>query len=100
MSNVKFTICRCDWDDYYDYRIIISNGKGHVRVSFFFDQIIISDLFVVKEYRRKGYATKMLDKVDEIIGDRQATIVPENEWCRDWYIRRGYLIVDDVQLIK
>ena len=43
--NLDFWVCRCDWDDYFDFRIIADCGKGHVRVSFFPDEVFCSVFF-------------------------------------------------------
>ena len=40
-----FCKCRCDWGDYFDFRIICDSGTGHVRVTFYTDEVVISDLF-------------------------------------------------------
>lgn len=85
-------VCKCQWQDYYDYRIMMQNGEGHVRVSFFKDKIVISDLFVVEEQRHKGYATILLNKVDELLKGQKAVIYPIEEWHRKWYEKRGYII--------
>lgn len=85
-------VVKCEWQEYYDYRIMMSNGEGHVRVSFFDDETIISDLYVAEEHRRKGYATILLDKVDELLNGKKATIYPLEEWKREWYEKRGYVI--------
>lgn len=67
---------------------------GHVRVSFFENEIIISDLFVNKECRNKGYATALLDEVDRLLDGRKASITPLNDWTKEWYLSRGYIIKD------
>ena len=96
---LDFQVCRCDWDDYFDFRIIADYGRGHVRVSFYPDQICISDLFVRKDYRNKRYGTALLDYVDELIekfGEgKEVTIVPLTDWEKDWYTKRGYKIVEE-----
>lgn len=88
-------VCKCRWKDYYDYRIMLPNGEGHVRVSFFKDEIIISDLFVSEKHRHKGYATSLLDKVDELLNGKHATIYPLEIWQKKWYEKRGYTIYED-----
>ena len=97
--NLDFWVCRCDWDDYFDFRIIADCGKGHVRVSFFPDEIIISDLFVGVDKRREGYGTALLDYADKLIkkfGEgKQASISALTDWEKEWYIRRGYKIIDE-----
>ena len=85
-------VCACNWKDYYDYRIMMPAGEAHVRVSFFKDEIIISDLFVDEKYRNKGYATILLNKVDELLNGKQATIYPLEPWQKLWYEKRGYII--------
>ena len=85
-------VCTCNWKDYYDYRIMMPAGEGHVRVSFFKDETIISDLFVDEKYRNKGYATILLNKVDELLNGKQATIYPLEPWQKLWYEKRGYII--------
>ena len=85
-------VIKCQWKDYYDYRIMMPNGEGHVRVSFFSDEIIISDLYVVEEHRHKGYASILLNKVDELLNGKVAVIHPLEEWHIGWYKRRGYVI--------
>ena len=97
---LDFWVCRCEWKDYFDFRIIAEYGKGHVRVSFYPDQIIISDLFVREDYRNKRYGTALLDYVDELIErfgaeDQVVNIVPLTDWEREWYIRRGYKVIDE-----
>lgn len=96
---LDFWVCRCDWDDYFDFRIIADCGRGHVRVSFYPDQVCISDLFVREDYRNKRYGTALLDYVDELINTfspgGEVYIVPLTDWEKDWYIRRGYKIVDE-----
>lgn len=89
---VEPIICKCQWKDYYDYRIMLPNGEGHVRVSFFTDEIIISDLYVSEEHRHKYYATTLLDKVDELLAGKKAVIYPLEEWQEKWYEQRGYII--------
>ena len=32
--DLNFWVCRCNWSDYFDFRIIVDYGRGHVRVSF------------------------------------------------------------------
>ncbi len=98
--SLDFCVCRCDWDDYFDFRIIAEHGKGHVRVSFYPDQIIISDLFVREDYRNKRYGTALLDYVDELIDrfgieEHVVNIVPLTDWEREWYTRRGYKVIDE-----
>jgi GNAT superfamily N-acetyltransferase len=71
-----------------------------VRVSFYPDQIIISDLFVREDYRNKRYGTALLDYVDELIDrfgaeDQVVNIIPLTDWEREWYTRRGYKIVEE-----
>lgn len=88
----KPIVCKCQWEDYYDYRVMLPNGKGHVRVSFFKDEILISDLYVSEEHRHKGYATILLDKVDELLNNKTATIYALEEWQKEWYEKRGYII--------
>ena len=85
-------VCECKWKDYYDYRIMMPLGEAHVRVSFFRDETIISDLFVDEKYRNKGYATILLNKVDELLNGKQATIYPLEHWQKLWYEKRGYII--------
>lgn len=85
-------VCKCQWKDYYDYRIMLPNGEGHVRLSFFTDEIIISDLYVSEEYRHKYYATILLNKVDELLAGKKAIIYPLEEWQKKWYEQRGYII--------
>ena len=67
-------------------------GEAHVRVPFFRDETIISDLFVDEKYRNKGYATILLNKVDELLNGKQATIYPLEHWQKLWYEKRGYII--------
>ena len=98
--SLDFWVCRCEWEDYFDFRIIAEYGKGHVRVSFFPDQIIISDLFVREDYRNKRYGTALLDYVDELIDrfgaeDQVVNIIPLTDWEREWYTRRGYKVIDE-----
>jgi len=92
-------VCRCDWDGYFDFRIICMQGTGHVRVSFYPDQVIISDLFVSENQRNKGYGTALLNYADELVekfGEgKQATITPLTNWEREWYTKRGYKIVEE-----
>lgn len=96
---LDFWVCRCDWEDYFDFRIIADCGRGHVRVSFYPDQIIISDLFVREDYRNKRYGTALLDYVDELIekfgSGKDVCITPLTDWEREWYTRRGYKIVNE-----
>lgn len=92
-------VCRCDWDGYFDFRIICMQGTGHVRVSFFPDEIIISDLFVKVDKRGERYGTALLDYADKLIkkfGEgKQAGISALTDWEKEWYIRRGYKIIDE-----
>ena len=91
---MEFLKIRCEWKDYYDYRIMANDASCHARVSFFQDgQIIVSDLFVVKEKRCKGLATELLNEIDMLVGNREISIVPSNNWQKEWYIKRGYKIV-------
>ena len=96
---IQVWCCRCDWKDYFDFRIIGDYGNGHVRVSFYPDQIIISDLFVHKEKRRKRLATALLDYVDELVllfGDgKKVTILALEDWEKEWYERRGYEVIEE-----
>lgn len=71
---------------------MMPSGEAHVRVSFFQNEIIISDLFVDEKYRNKGYATILLNKVDELLNGKQATIYPLEPWQKLWYEKRGYII--------
>lgn len=88
-------VCKCQWKEYYDYRIMMPNGEGHVRLTIYEDEAIISDLYVADEHRHKGYATILLDKVDELLGGQKAFICPLEEWTKIWYERRGYIITKD-----
>lgn len=92
------TVCRCDWDDYFDFRIICKGGAGHIRVSFYPDQVVISDLFVNSNYRNKGYGTALLNYADDLIekfGEgKQVNIIPLTEWEKNWYKRRGYNVIE------
>ena len=96
---LNFWVCRCDWGDYFDFRIIADNGKGHVRVSFYPDLVMISDLFVQKDYRNKRYGTALLDYVDGLVdafgNKKNVRIIPLENWEKDWYESRGYNVVDD-----
>ena len=97
---LDFWVCRCDWSDYFDFRIIAEYGKGHVRVSFYPDQVCISDLFVREDYRNKRYGTALLDYVDELIEKfcpvgQDVCITPLTDWEREWYTRRGYKVIDE-----
>lgn len=97
---LDFWTCRCDWSDYFDFRIIADCGRGHVRVSFYPDQIIISDLFVREDYRNKRFGTALLDYVDELIEkfgseDQDVCITPLTDWEKEWYTRRGYKVIDE-----
>jgi GNAT superfamily N-acetyltransferase len=96
---LNFWTCKCKWDDYFDFRIIANEGIGHVRVSFFSHWVTISDLFVREEFRNRRYATALLDYVDELINKFapgvEVDIVPLTDWEKDWYIRRGYKIVEE-----
>lgn len=96
--NLDFWVCRCDWDDYFDFRIIADYGRGHVRVSFYQDEIIISDLFVRVDKRGERYGTALLDYVDELVQKfgkgKQASISALTNWEKEWYTRRGYKIID------
>ena len=101
----ELLVVKCKWQEYYDYHIMMPNGEGHVRVSFFDDETIISDLYVAEEHRCKGYATILLDKVDELLDGRKAVIYPLEEWQREWYKQRGYAIgveksIDEEELNK
>lgn len=92
--NEQIIKIKCTWKDYYDYRLVLGDGSGHVRVSFFDDsQIIISDLFVTEDKRTNGIATRLLDEADKIICGRPACITPLEEWQQKWYEHRGYKIV-------
>jgi len=97
--NLPFWICKCDWGHYVDFRVLIDQGNGHVRVSFYPDQIIISDLYVSEKYRKRGYATALLNYADFLVLEygkgKKATIVPLTDWEREWYIRRGYEIIEE-----
>ena len=88
---------RCQWNDYYDYRLLIDN-IGHVRVTFMSDYIMISDLNVVPAYRKQGIGDMLLDEADEIIRNENTElpvyICPLLDWESEWYSRRGYLIAD------
>lgn len=92
-------ICRCNWEDYFDFRIIADSGKGHVRVSFYPDQVCISDLYVKEDCRNMRYGTALLDYVDGLIQnyapEKEVTIVPLTAWEKEWYTRRGYKIVEE-----
>ena len=91
--------CECKWDGYYDYRIICYDGIGHIRVSFYPDQVIISDLYVKEDERRKRYGTALLDYADKLIQKlapgKDVCITPLTDWEREWYTRRGYKIVNE-----
>lgn len=90
---MKILKIRCEWKDYYDYRLMAEDASCHVRVSFFPDgQIIVSDLFVVKEKRHNGLATKLLNEIENIVGNKEISIVPLYDWQKEWYIKRGYKI--------
>lgn len=97
--DLNFWVCRCNWSDYFDFRIIVDYGRGHVRVSFYPDEIIISDLFVREDKRGEGYGNALLDYADELVqkfGEgKQASISALTGWEREWYIRRGYRIIDE-----
>ena len=97
--DLNFWVCRCNWADYFDFRIIVDYGRGHVRVSFYPDEIIISDLFVREDKRGEGYGTALLDYADELVqkfrAGKQASISALTGWEREWYIRRGYRIIDE-----
>ena len=49
-------------------------------------------MFVDEKYRNKGYATILLNKVDELLNGKQATIYPLEPWQKLWYEKRGYII--------
>lgn len=90
--STEIIVCKCQWIDYYDYRLMYADGTGHARVSLYPDEVIISDLFVVTEERRKGKATKLLDKIDELVAGREISITPLEAWEATWYQSRGYVI--------
>ena len=97
---LRFTIFKCDWGQYWDYRIIVSllfKPIGHVRITFYSGhKVCISDLFVDKSFRRKHIGTALLNKADFIINKvdskHRIYICPVNEWVRNWYIKRNYII--------
>ena len=68
-----------------------------MRVSFFPDEVIISDLFVKVDKRGERYGTALLNYADELIkkfGEgKQASAL--TDWEKEWYIRRGYKIIDE-----
>lgn len=96
---LKMWVCRCDWDDYYDFRIIADYGQAHVRVSFYPEWVVISDLFVKEDIRNHRYATALLDYVDELTKKfapgKEVVIVPLTDWEKEWYERRGYKVVKE-----
>lgn len=96
-EEINLIVCNCNWLNYYDYRIVTLDGKGHVRVSFFDDEILISDLYVNESCRNQGIANKLLNKVDELLDGKKATIVPLEDWEAEWYKRRGYIIKSDAE---
>lgn len=91
-------ICKCQWEDYYEFHIMFQDGKGHVRLSFFNDGAYISDLYVAEDYRCKGYGTILLNKVDELLNGNKAIIYPILDWHKTWYEKRGYIIGKDAPL--
>ena len=94
---MEFLKIRCEWKDYYDCRLMANDASCHARVSFFQDgQIIVSDLFVVKEKRCKGLATELLNEIDRLVGNREISIVPSNEWQKNWYEKRNYKIINEL----
>jgi GNAT superfamily N-acetyltransferase len=55
----------------------------------------VDDLVIKKDYRRKGVATKLLDRVKEIakennIGVLKARIYTFNEPARDFFVEKGF----------
>lgn len=92
-------VCKCVWDDYYDFRVIIFNGIGHVRVSIYPEEVIISDLFVKEDERNEGYGTALLNYADDLIKmfapDKDVLIEPLTDWEEKWYTRRGYKVIDE-----
>lgn len=97
---LRFTIFKCDWGQYWDYRIIVSllfKPIGHVRITFYSGhKVCISDLYVDKKFRHKHIGTALLNKADSIINKADSKhriyICPVNEWVKDWYIKRNYII--------
>lgn len=79
--------------------IVRNDGKGIVRVEFEYGYLygFITDLSVVEDARRKGYATGLLDVAHELIkknGYRWAVLTCEFErvFQRAFYERIGYNI--------
>jgi len=83
-------------------------GKAYVRLTILPNKKIwISDLFVNEKYREQGLATELLDACDTardqyctkngIFAVLPINIIAKEQWCADWYKRRGYIVKDDDQ---
>ena len=92
--------CQDNGDKFKCTDWIDKDAKINVRVSFYPDQVCISDLFVREDYRNKRYGTALLDYVDELIEKfcpvgQDVCITPLTDWEREWYTRRGYKVIDE-----
>jgi ribosomal protein S18 acetylase RimI-like enzyme len=80
------------------WHIITSDGKGHIRVQHDNeepDYAHISSLSVIPEVRRKGLATELLKKAEEVSGVNVFRLSVEKvapKWILEFYERKGYEI--------
>lgn len=88
-------------DDLYSYHVMEKQGLGYVDawVSEFGNEVWIGNLNVRQEFRKKGIATALLDKVEELtnfVENVKYCVEVEpwaEQWLTDFYKKRGYTII-------
>lgn len=87
----------------YEYYLISNNEAlvGYLGIEFIQDTIVISKLYILKSYRRKGIGAFVMSFLHELaleltVSKIQLTVHKLNQASIDFYSRQGYLITDSL----
>ena len=93
---MSIIVCKSQWQDYYTYTLMESNGLGVASVYVENDGVWISNLFVQESFRHQGIATALIDKALEVISNDEVCkskevqcMVDERVWLNNFYKRKG-----------
>ena len=83
----------------YTYYFIVENKNiiGYTGISDKKDYLFLSKLYLLKEYRHKGYGRQALDKIKELGFDKiRLTVNKYNTNAYNAYLKYGFKVIDSV----
>ena len=83
----------------YTYYFIVENRNiiGYTGISDKKDYLFLSKLYLLKEYRHKGYGRKAFDKIKELGFDKiRLTVNKYNTNAYNAYLKYGFKVIDSV----